>query len=532
MPRFVSLIALVFLSIVASLAAKSGSARPNILFIMSDDHATNAISAYGGRLAEVAPTPNIDRLGREGMRLDKTFVTNSICTPSRAVILSGQHSHLNTVRTLGDDFPGPNDGTPNVANILRRSGYQTALFGKWHLRSKPWGFDYWKVGPGQGFYHDPVFVDSNDDVVYDQTLARKIERTPGYYTDLVTDYALDWLDNRPDEKPFFMMLHHKAPHGKWEPADRHKDYLADVEIPEPDSLWEDFSHRSEATRSMGTSITNRLAGRRTMVDDVQKADWPAGSVDMSEMTEKQRGQAAYQKYLHDYLACVKAVDENVGRVLDYLDESGLSENTLVIYTSDQGMFLGEHDYFDKRWIYEECLQMPFFARLPGQIEAGSVDDTHLTSNLDFAQTLLDFADVQDAPETAEMQGESLHGLLTGDTPSEWRDAVYYRYWMHLSHHHIPGHYGVRTDRYKLVFIHGLGLDASLGSGDYPPTTPGWELYDLQNDPNEMNNVYTDPAYASVIPLLKARLLDLKQEYDDNDDAYPELMKVRAAHWEN
>jgi arylsulfatase A-like enzyme len=519
-------------SMAAALAAKSVPAPPNILFIMSDDHAVNAISAYGGRLAEVAPTPNIDRLGREGMRLDKTFVTNSICTPSRAVILSGQHSHLNTVRTLGDAFPGPEAGVPNVADILRRSGYRTALFGKWHLRSQPWGFDYWKVGPGQGLYHDPVFVDSDDDVIYDQTLARKIARTPGYYTDLVTDYAIDWLDNRTDQKPFFMMLHHKAPHGKWEPADRHKDYLAEVEIPEPASLWEDFSHRSEATRRMGTSITGRLAGRRTMVDDVQKPDWPAGSVNMTDMTEKEKGQAAYQKYLHDYLACVKAVDENVGRVLDYLDESGLAENTLVIYTSDQGMFLGEHDYFDKRWIYEECLQMPFFARLPGQIPAGSVDDTHLTTNLDFAQTLLDFANVNDAPEIAQMQGHSLRGLLTGNPPSEWRDAVYYRYWMHLSHHHIPGHYGVRTDRYKLAFFYGLGLDASLGNGDYPATTPGWELYDLQNDPKEMNNVYNDPAYAAIIPLLKARLSDLKQEYRDDDSRYPELMKVRQANWNN
>ncbi len=505
--------------------------RPNILFIMSDDHAVNAISAYGGRLADVAPTPQIDRLGREGMRMDRVFVTNSICTPSRAVILSGQHSHVNGVRTLVDAFPGPDAGTPNIADILRRSGYETALFGKWHLRSAPWGFDTWKVGPGQGFYHDPVFVDSNQDITYDHTLARKLERTPGYYTDLVTDYALEWLDERPDDQPFFMMLHHKAPHGKGEPADRHRDYLADVEIPEPASLWEDFSHRSEATRNMGTSITHRLTGRRTMVDDVKKSDWPAGSVDMTGLTEKEQGQAAYQKYLHDYLACVKAVDENIGRVLDYLDESGLAENTLVIYTSDQGMFLGEHDYFDKRWIYEECLQMPFFARLPGSIPAGSVNDTHLATNLDFAQTILDFAGVNDAPELTAMQGQSLHGLLTGETPSEWRDAVYYRYWMHLAHHHIPGHYGVRTDRYKLAFFYGLPLDAALGHGDVPATTPGWELYDLAEDPQELNNVYGHPDYAGIADLLKNRLLDLKNEYGDHDDAYPELMRVRELHWD-
>ena len=521
------------LAVATSPAREAGPSRPNILFIMSDDHAANAISAYGGRLAAVAPTPNIDRIGRDGMRLENCFVTNSICTPSRAVILSGQHSHRNGVKTLVDAFPGPDAGTPNVAAILRRSGYETALIGKWHLRSSPWGFDYWKIGPGQGFYHDPVFISSTDDIPYDHRVARGAPRTKGYYTDLITDYALEWLDGRTDraeEKPFFLMLHHKAPHGKWEPPERHRDYLADVSIPEPDSLWEDFSHRSDATREMGTSITSRLAGRRTMVGDVQKPDWPAGSVDMTGLTEKEKGKAAYQKYLHDYLGCVKAVDENVGRVLDYLDESGLAENTLVIYTSDQGMFLGEHDYFDKRWIYEECLQMPFLARLPGQIPAGSIDESHLTSNLDFAQTLLDFADVKSAPEIATMQGNSLRGILTGEPPSDWREAVYYRYWMHLAHHHVPGHYGIRTERYKLIFIHGLPLDASLGGDNFPPTTPGWELYDLEVDPQELNNVYGNPAYAETITRLKAQLLDLKDKYGDNDEAYPALMRVRAAHW--
>ncbi len=513
-----------------STTASFANDRPNILFIMADDHACNAISAYGGRLATVAPTPNIDRIAKQGMRLDRCFVTNSICTPSRAVILSGQHSHVNSVRTLNDAFPGPDSGTPNVAEILRRSGYQTALFGKWHLRSKPWGFDYWKVGPGQGQYHDPFFVSSTDNLDYSPRPPRGTPRTEGYYTDLVTDYALDWLGNRTDDKPFFMMLHHKAPHGKWEPADRHKDYLADVEVPEPATLWEDFSHRSEATREMGTSITSRLAPRRTMVNDVQKPDWPAGSVDMTGMTEKQKGKAAYQKYLHDYLACVKAVDENVGRVLDYLDESGLTKNTLVIYTADQGMFLGEHDYFDKRWIYEECFQMPFLARLPGAIPAGSVNDAQLCSNLDFAQTFLDFANVEDTPEIAKMQGASLRTILAGETPDQWRDAVYYRYWMHLSHHHIPGHYGVRDERYKLAFFYGLPLDASLGKGDYPASTPGWELYDLKSDPQETNNVYGDPKYAAVVKQLKKRLLELKSQYDDDDKRYPELMNVRKTHW--
>ncbi|MDP6555708.1 MAG: sulfatase [Pirellulaceae bacterium] len=510
--------------------ASAADGRPNILFIMSDDHACNAISAYGGRLAKVAPTPNIDRIAREGIRMDKCFVTNSICTPSRAVILSGQHSHVNGVRTLVDAFPGPDSGTPNVADILRRSGYQTALIGKWHLRSAPWGFDYWKVGPGQGFYYNPIFVASTDGVQYSSRATKKAPRTEGYYTDLVTDYAVKWLEERDRKRPFFLMLHHKAPHGKWEPAKRHKGYLADVEIPEPATLWEDFSHRSKATINMGTSITSRLAGRRTMVDDVQKPNWPAGSVDMTGMTEMEKGKAAYQKYLHDYLGCVKAVDESVGRVLDYLDKTGITENTLVIYTADQGMFLGEHDYFDKRWIYEECFRMPLLARLPGTIPPGSVNDTHLCSNLDFAQTLLDLANVNQAPEMAKMQGHSLRALFAGDEPSQWRDAVYYRYWMHLAHHHIPGHYGVRDGQYKLAFFYGLPLDASLGKGEFPPSTTGWELYDLKADPKETNNVYRDPKYAPVVNRLKTRLLELKEEYGDRDEGYPALMKVREKHW--
>ena len=504
--------------------------RPNILFIMSDDHACNAISAYGGRLSEVAPTPNIDRIAKEGIRFNKCFVTNSICTPSRAVILSGQHSHINGVRTLVDAFPGPDSGTPNVADILRRSGYQTALIGKWHLRSPPWGFDYWRVGPGQGKYHDPFFIASTDGVNYKSQPGKNASRTQGYYTDLVTDFALQWLENRDQDRPFFLMLHHKAPHGKWEPADRHRDYLADVEIPEPETLWEDFSHRSVATIDMGTSITGRLAGRRSMVGDVQKPDWPGGQVDMSGLTEKEKGKAAYQKYLHQYLGCVKAVDENVGRVLDFLDSSGLAKNTLVIYTSDQGMFLGEHDYFDKRWIYEECFQMPLIARLPGAIKPGTVDNKHLCSNLDFAQTLLEFGEVDDAPEIEKMQGLSLKPILTGTQPEQWRDAVYYRYWMHLAHHHIPGHYGVRDGRYKLAFFYGLPLDASLGKGEHEPTTAGWEMYDLESDPNETNNVYNNPDYASEVRRLKQRLLELKAEYGDRDEHYPELMKVRESNW--
>lgn len=520
--------------------ALAEATRPNILFIMADDHACNAISAYERRLAKVAPTRNIDRIANEGVRLNKCYVTNSICTPSRAVILSGQHSHVNTVKTLMDPFPGPDSGTPNVAEILRRSGYSTALFGKWHLRREPWGFDYWKVGPGQGQYYDPVFISSDDGIPYTTRRSKKLPRVKGYYTDLITDFAIQWLSERDDDQPFFMMLHHKAPHGKWEPAPRHKQYLADVEIPEPANLWEDFSHRSEATRKMGTSITSRLSPRRTMVEDVQKPTWPAGSIDLQGLSPEQQGKAAYQKYLHDYLGCVKAVDENVGRVLDFLDQANLSDNTLVIYTSDQGMFLGEHDYFDKRWIYEECFQMPFVARLPGTIPAGIVDERHLCSNLDFAQTLLDVAGILPstssrgessdarksfvAAEVAKMQGASMLPILRGKAPADWRDAVYYRYWMHLAHHYIPGHFGVRDSRYKLAFFYGLPLDASLGNGNFPPSEPGWELYDLKRDPAEINNVYNDPEYSEIVNRLKRRLSELRSQYGEDDSKFPELIK--------
>lgn len=498
----------------------TGNSRPlNIVYIMSDDHATNAISAYGSHLTSVFKTPNIDRLAAEGVRMDGTFCVNAICTPSRASILTGQYGHINGVKTLGDAIP---PDAVNVAALLREGGYETALLGKWHLKTEPFGFDYWKVGPGQGKYHNPTFIEIGN--IY--TPRRGGEVAKGYYTDLVTDYALEWLENRPTDKPFALFLHHKAPHGKWEPAKRHLDFLEDVELPEPETLWEDFSHRSEASRDYGTSISHRLADRRNMIDDVSGEKWPTARLDMSGLTEKQQTKAAYQKYLKDYLRCVKAVDENVGRVLDYLDREGLTENTLVVYTSDQGMFLGEHDYFDKRWIFEEAFRMPFIARLPGRIPAGSATDA-LCANIDFAPTLLDLAKL---PVPSAMQGKSFLDILeTGKQPKNWRESVYYRYWMHLNGHHIPGHFGVRTDRYKLIFFHGLPLGAS-GAVD-KQTPAGWELYDLQNDPKETNNVYNNPEYNAVSKKLKVELLRLKAEFDDGDEAYPELQKVIAESWD-
>lgn len=497
----------------------SGQAqRPNIVYIMADDHATNAISAYGSHLTTVFKTPNIDRLAAEGMRMDRTYCVNSICTPSRASIITGQYGHISGVKTLADAIP-PN--SVSVAVELRKGGYQTALFGKWHLKTEPFGYDYWKVGPGQGRYHDPSFVEIGQPYG-----PRGGEVVKGYYTDLVTDFALDWLKHRKPDKPFALFLHHKAPHGKWEPADRYLNYLEDVEIPEPASLWEDFSHRSEASRNYGTSISHRLADRRNMIDDVSSEKWPTARVDMTGMTEKEKTKAAYQKYLKDYLRCVKAVDENVGRVLDYLDQAGLTENTLVIYTSDQGMFLGEHDYFDKRWIFEEAFRMPFLARLPGKIRAGSTTKV-LCANIDFAPTMLDLADL---PVPGAMQGKSFLPILeNGKAPRDWRESIYYRYWMHLNGHYIPAHFGVRTDDYKLIFFYGLALGSS---GAIDKQTPaGWELYDFRKDPQEINNVYGKPGYEKVTEDLKKELLRLKDEYGDSDKPFPDLQKVIAEHWD-
>lgn len=492
---------------------------PNILYIMADDHATNAISAYGSHLTSVFKTPHIDRLAKEGIRMDRTYCVNAICTPSRASILTGQYGHVNGVKTLADPLPPE---AINVAGLLREGGYETVLFGKWHLKTEPFGFDYWKVGPGQGKYHNPTFKEIG--TPYAGRKGGKV--ASGYYTDLVTDYALDWLKARASSKPFALFLHHKAPHGKWEPAKRHRDFLAEVDLPEPDSLWEDFSHRSPASRNYGTSISHRLADRRNMIDDVSSTRWPTARIDMQGLTEKEQTRAAYQKYVKDYLRCVKAVDENVGRVLDYLDQAGLTANTLVVYTSDQGMFLGEHDYFDKRWIYEEAFRMPFMARLPGTIPAGITTDA-LCANIDFAPTLLSYAGL---PVPDAMQGRSFHHILeTGKKPDTWRTALYYRYWMHLAGHHIPGHFGVRTDRYKLIFFHGLPLGSS-GAIDRS-TPPGWELYDLQKDPQEIRNVYTNPEYKALSKQLKRELLRIKAAFGDSDAAYPALQAVTARHWE-
>jgi len=472
--------------------------RPNILYIMSDDHACNAISCYGGILSRVARTPNIDRIAREGIRLENCFVTNSICTPSRAAILTGQYSHVNGVYTFGERI---NAQCPNVAKLLQDGGYQTAVVGKWHLKTDPMGFDYWNVLPGQGRYHSPKLKENG----WQEKGLKTYEGR--HSTDVITDLSLEWLRNRNREKPFFLMCHFKAPHRAWEPAKRFADLYKDVKIPEPDNLLDDYKNRSRAAANSTLKIGENM-GRKDL-----KREKPEG------LGRDGLRRWAYQYYIKDYLRCVAGVDENVGQLLDFLDEENLSRDTVVIYTSDQGFFLGEHGYYDKRFMYEESLRMPFVARYPREIKAGSINDD-IVINADFAPTFLDYARLR---IPGDMQGVSFRTNLASKTPSNWRKSMYYRYWLHLAHHGVPAHYGVRTKRYKLIFYYGL----PLGKADAveKPTPPEWELFDLEKDPHEMNNVYDEPAYREVRRELTAELMRLKRELGDTDEAYPDMVGI-------
>ncbi len=498
------------------MGVKMSNKRPNILFIMSDDHGANAISAYKSRLASVFETPNIDRIANEGALFKNVYCTNAICTPSRATILTGQYSHINGVKTLADKMDPDSDTYPKM---MQKNGYQTAVVGKWHLHCEVKGFDYYDVLPGQGFYFDPYFLDKDTDwgAIESIHMRERGKRHTGYVTDIITEKCLDWLEKRDKERPFMLMCHHKAPHDDFEYHPRYEHILDTVEIPEPDSLWEDKSHRSIGSRDYGTTVSDKNK-RRSAVKRMSRQDYPTGPLDIKGLDEKERTKAAYQKYLKDYLRTVKGVDDSVGRLLDYLEQEGILDDTLIIYTSDQGMFLGEHDYIDKRWIYDEALQMPFLARYPKEIKAGSVIDD-IISNIDFAPTLLDYAGLD---KTDGMQGRSFRSNAAGNQPADWPNRIYYRYWMHMAHHDNPAHYGIRTKDFKLIFFYGLPLDSN---GVLPELTPaGWELYDLRNDPRELNNVYNDPGYREIVRELKKQLVEMKKDAGDEDEEYPEVLK--------
>ncbi len=491
------------------------SKRPNIVFIMSDDHAANAISCYGSGLNS---TPNLDRIAEEGMRLDHCYVTNSICTPSRASILTGTYNHVNGVTTLATHL---DNRLPNVAKHLRHSGYQTAMFGKWHLgegpEHQPTGFDEWSVLPGQGDYFDPVMIGPD---------GPRVEA--GYATDIVTDKCIDFLERRDRERPFFMMCHHKAPHRPFAPHPRHRGLYTE-DLPVPPTYDDDYSNRAEAAKLAKMRI------REDMTYDDLGLVQPEGGDETGEaqraengfvgrkipnpedvsglrLIDKDTGETftftsrrelhlfKYQRYIKRYLRTVAAVDDNVGRLLDYLDANGLTENTIVIYTSDQGFFLGEHGWFDKRFMYEESLQMPFVIRYPAAIKPGSVSK-QIATNVDFAPTFLDYAG---APLPSYMQGVSMRPLLEDSAAGDWQDVAYHRYWMHKDYYHNAfAHYGVRDHRYKLIYWYNDDL-GQLGAfpGDEPPE---WELFDCESDPHELQNRAGDPAYAEVFARMLSKL---------------------------
>jgi arylsulfatase A-like enzyme len=485
-------------------ACQTGKSRPNILFIFTDDHACQAISAYRGRLANVAPTPNLDRIATNGIRFDHCAVANSICAPSRATILTGLHSHLNGVIDNRVPFDGSQTTFPK---LLRDAGYETALVGKWHLKSEPTGFDYWEVLPGQGHYYNPDFLTPEGSY-----------RVNGYVTDIVTDKALQWLDQgRNPDKPFLMMLQHKAPHREWSPALRHLDLFEDTTIPEPPTLFDDYQGRGSAARLQDMTIEKTMqlgkdlkvvGGENTdgllrrLRDRMTNQQWETwmnaygprnDAFRRADLSGNELVRWKYQRYLKDYLRCIRAVDENVGRVLDYLDRNHLADNTVVVYSSDQGFYLGEHGWFDKRFMYRESYRTPLLVQWPGVIQPGSVT-SELSSNLDFAQTFLDIAGV---PAPSSMQGQSLLPLLRNNVPSDWRSSLYYHYYEYPGYHDVRRHEGVATKRYKLIHFYNLGE---------------WELYDLQRDPQELSNVYSDSAYQTVVDSLKAELERLKRVY--------------------
>ena len=499
-----------FLLALGLAGGSSEASQPNILFLMSDDHAAHALGAYGGRLASLDPTPTLDKLASEGMLFENAFCTNSICTPSRATLLTGQYSHTNRVTTLSGHLEADRQ---HVANLIRAAGYQTAMVGKWHLKREP-SFDYYCVLPGQGSYFNPVMRESRTGRPWPDNSRRFSGYDSAHSTDVIVQVSIDWLKRRDSERPFFLMHHFKAPHDNFENAERYDFLYEDAEIPEPPSLWRVPNHGSDATRGAGTSIGKRNA-RRNMGHHM--------FVDPSLGPEDYK-RTSYQRYLKKYLRTVRGVDDGVARLLDFLENEGELDNTVVLYTSDQGFMLGEHDYIDKRWMYEESLRIPLIVRHPATVEASSRDD-HLVNNTDLAPTLLSLAGVE---PPGFMQGRSIEPLLVGEDPSDWRQSTYYRYWMNYAHHDVPAHYGVRTKDFKLVFFYGLPLDAP--GAKRAETRPGWELYDLRSDPLEMRNVYGEPAYKEVAANLKADLLRLKSELGDDDETYPELMTIRDKHW--
>ena len=507
--------------------------RPNIVYIMADDHAEQAISAYGHPISKLAPTPNIDRIAEEGALFKNNFCTNSICGPSRAVVLTGKFSHLNGFRMNGEQFDG---GQQTFPKLLQKAGYNTAVIGKWHLHGYPEGFDYWNILKDQGNYYNPDFISMNASTQLIDTV-----QVEGYATDLITDDALSYLQNMKDsEQPFMVMVQHKAPHRNWMPALRHANKFDSIQFDLPDTYFTYHAGSLGSAQQQQTIYKDMYEGhdlKLTKKKGSPELAWNPWKTDFERMTPEQRAawDKAYQakndafhdanlsgkalaeykgqRYLQEYLATICSVDEGVGKLLDYLEESGLAENTIVVYTTDQGFYLGEKGWFDKRYMYEESLAMPLLARYPGVIKPGSVIE-ELTQNLDFAETFLDYAQVE---IPSDMQGKSLRPLLEqsyGD--AEFRDAVYYHYYDFPAFHMVKKHYGVRTDRYKLMHFYD-DIDT-------------WELYDLQEDPNEIKNQIDNPKYDAIEESLRMKLAELQRQYEVTDEEFklaPEERVKRA-----
>ena len=524
--------------------------KPNILFIMSDDHCDRAIGAYQGRLAALNPTPALDQLATEGMRFDNVFCTNSICTPSRASIMTGQYSHANGVYDLYDTLPGDKH---DLSREMRKAGYTTAVVGKWHLKASPQHFDYYCVIAGQGRYMNPVMHTNSAgemrQVRFDSTLTREINviDTQGHSSDVLTELTIDWLEKKRDKnKPFFLMHHFKAPHDMFVYAPRYKEYLEEADIPEPANLYDQPGPKfgSVATRgkndelvgTIGSTISPQKTKRNLTRHYRNAIQQITGRKDL---TDRELTRLTYQIYLKEYLRCVKGIDDNLQRLMDCLKKNNLLENTIVIYTSDQGMFLGEHDFIDKRWMYEESIRMPLIVRWPGVVTKGSRNNW-LINNTDFAPTLLEIAGTQ---PPKQMQGHSFVNALKGKPePSTWRKATYYRYWMHMAHgHNNPAHFGIRTKKHKLIFFYGADytdihngrLVKNKGGNRYwKNTPPAWEFYDLEKDPVEMYNRYRDPTYANVIKDLKVLLKDQRVKLEDTDHANDRIRRIISSHWNN
>lgn len=502
--------------------------RPNIIFIMADDHAVQAISAYGHEIGKVAPTPNIDRLAKNGAIFQKNFCTNSICGPSRAVILTGKHSHVNGFRMNGEKFDNSQQTFPK---ILQNNGYQTAIIGKWHLNGFPTGFDYWKILNDQGKYYNPEFIEKKDTVHIDKEYVnnnphwnvnlRDTTVVEGYATDLITNYSIDWMEKRDKTKPFYLMVHHKAPHRNWMPALRHLNLYDSVNFPVPDSYFSEHPNQKAAKQQLQTVYKDMYEGHDLKMSKHHGTDELASNPwtdDFERMTLEQKKiwYAAYrkkndvmhdknlsgkemalwklQRYLQDYMATIASVDEGVGKILDYLDENGLTENTLVIYTSDQGFYLGEKGWFDKRFMYEESFKMPLLMQFPKVIKPNTTLEA-LTQNLDFAPTILDFAGIE-PPQ--DMQGLSFTGLFSEKNTFPKRDALYYHFYDFPAFHMVKRHYGVRTERYKLIHFYD-DIDE-------------WEFYDLKEDPREENNLYGVSKYQDEINKMKIKLDSLQVAY--------------------